>query len=159
MSDSDKAQRIVVVANLHYGGDYREQLRRAQQTGDCIFCGNPIQKEGVLFESSDWLLRENRFPTKDAEDEMPAHHFLIISKRHRENDCIAIDPDDWVQIASLIHQTRVAFGIVGGGLVHRIGEPVWSGATILHCHIHFIVPRVLFTEGVPRTIPVYMPIG
>ncbi len=148
-----------VVANLHYGGAYRGQLEAAARSGNCIFCGKRIQKIGVLYETRHWLIRHNQFPEKDSGGQNPEYHFLIISKTHLPNDCNILSGQHRTEIDELTRWARDTFKIYGGGLIHRTGDPIWSGTTILHFHIHFIVPRVVEIDGNIKAIPVYMPIG
>ncbi len=143
-----------VVANIGYGGRYRERLQSAAQTGRCIFCGDRIQKKGHLKTIGGWILRFNRYPTKDREKKPPKYHFLIIPRRHFL-DYGQLEATDHKAIDALIRWARKRYEIRGGGLFHRLGDPDLSGATILHFHMHFVVPR----RKNRKTVPVDMPVG
>lgn len=153
---------IPVVANLQYGGEYRQRLLEAADTGRCIFC-QPEFQSGVEVVAAyrSWFARKNNFPTKDAEGQNPKHHFLIVSKRHiRWFDQILMD--GWFDIMALCRIVRNTFDISGGGLAIRFDDPLRSGATILHAHFHMIVPRIVLNPehaGTSKAVPVYFPIG
>jgi len=130
-----------------------------KKSGECIFCENRIQQLDVIYKTTNWLIRHCGFPIKDAENQNPQFHFLIISKDHRPNDCSAISGWDIAEILDIIRVVQGVFQIKGGGLVHRVGNAQWSGATILHCHLHFIIPRVIKVNNRLKAIPIYVPIG
>lgn len=149
-----------VVANLHYAGDYREILEEAQRSGECPFCRPAFQKKAV-YKTYDWLTAPNQFPIKDSEGSEPAYHFLLLPKRHT-GDFTDLTPSDWSQMLEMIGWIRYTYQIPGAGLVHRLGDPLWSGSTIIHVHFHLVVPRVIGDPkcpGAQKAISVYIPIG
>ncbi|MBI2013352.1 MAG: hypothetical protein HYS87_00765 [Candidatus Colwellbacteria bacterium] len=67
---------------------------------------------------------------------------------------------------------REKLNITGGGLCMRFGDPRLSGATIMHPHVHLIVPRIPGEDEKPTLLvdvdgsrrkfypaAVYFPIG
>lgn len=145
MAENQPANRRVV-ANLQYGGAYREQLEDAQQTGRCIFCGPDFQQDPqkVLYRIGGWFVRSNDYPTKDIDGENPEYHFLIISERHLTTEVEELSDDDVLAVARLTRWLKNQYNIRGGGSCERFGDPLWSGLTIVHAHVHVIMPRVEF---------------
>ncbi len=141
-----------VVANLHYAGDYRASLEKAQETGQCPFC-DPAWRGQELFRVGFWFIRLNQYPTRDREGQNPAHHFLIVSIAHGD-DTAPLTPEDWHDIEMLRRWADEQYGIRGGGLCARLGDPAVCGRTVRHKHVHYIVPRMVGGKPVPVDFPV-----
>jgi len=149
-----------VVANIQYGGDYAEKLREAAESGECVFCQDTFQRDSKFFLMGyqGWIARKSEFPTKDVLGGIPDHHILIVPERH-VGSYEDLANQDHVRVSTIVAYLRSRLGIRGGGLVHRLGHPLYSGATVLHVHFHFVVPRIIEIDGEPRAVFVNMPIG
>lgn len=134
-----------VVANVHYGGEYRQQLEEAERTKTCPFCKDQENAEIILHRSSGWFVKANPFPPKSGYPlwdpiEIPAAQaFLIIAERHIRWSS-ELTADDWVAVGELLRWVIETHQLPGGGLGFRFDHPVYAGRTILHLHFHVIVP-------------------
>jgi diadenosine tetraphosphate (Ap4A) HIT family hydrolase len=150
-----------VVANVHYGGDYKGQLVQAATTGQCIFCGPRFQRENALHrvanvsEMVSWLIFHNNYPMKDRQDGHPEFQLLLMSEEHRD-DTQPLSGVDWALITFLVETCKKELGIKGGCYFFRDGDPTISGRTVRHTHVHYVVPRI-GEDGKP--IPIDIPAG
>jgi diadenosine tetraphosphate (Ap4A) HIT family hydrolase len=145
-----------LVANLHYGGDYKDTLKESARTGVCVFCREEFWKKKIIVELNGWIVVQNQYATKDRDGNDPEHHFLILPTRHIDNEFGSeITGDDWETIFHIIVLLQKEMKLRGGGIVMRFGDSTISGRTVLHAHIHLVVPHVSSAGAVP----VYMPIG
>lgn len=129
---------------------YRQIMGEIVSEGACPLC--PPMKwhpNPILKDDGGWFITENSHPYPNAK-----FHFLLISKKHIEG-ISELSVKDLKSILNLINWANKKFKIVGGGLTIRLGDTLYTGATIKHLHAHWIVPIV--ENGEPR--PVYFPIG
>ena len=118
--------------------DYRAVLEDILARGECPFCPNHLSTwhtKPILREEGGWLITESRWPYEQA-----AHHFLVIGGRHLEH-LEDIAPSDLAAVHHLMAWAAQKFGIPGGALLLRFGNPLFSGATVRHLHFHLISPR------------------
>ena len=83
---------------------------------------------------------------------------LFVKDSHED---VLIPNQDWLAIGLLAGWAEREFNLKGYGLAIRIGYPLWSGRTILHPHVHLIVPNVVENPETheQKAIPVDFPIG
>ena len=148
-----------VVANLQYGGEYRSSLEEAHRTGKCIFCKPEFQEKKLLPSLAGWVVLNNEYRTKDREGVTPDLQLLFVSVDHR-NDEESLSARDLSAIATLLFQCKQKFGIMGGCLFVRDGDPMICGRTVRHPHAHYYIPRVIEEgSGTFRTVPIDIPAG
>ena len=148
------------VANLQYAGNYRARLEEYERNGQCPFC--EMRKDPALVQlvQFGWWVMDNQFPAKGKGGTSATRHLLLIPTRHitlpRE-----MDSQDWEEIGELVRSAEQRFGVAGGGLLFRFGDPKRGGQTIRHIHLHLIEPgphpEPNMTTG--WADPVYFPIG
>ncbi len=108
-----------------------------------------------LFEFEGWIVLHNNYPTEDSQGGHPAYQLLFVPTKHKDAEN-PISPDGWVAITELLGRCKQEFGITGGCLFARDGDPQISGTTVRHRHVHYYVPR---TDEVGKPIPIYIPAG
>ncbi len=128
---------------------YSKVLHEAIGEKVCPLCDMKWHTNPILKRSGGWMITENFQPYKNAR-----HHFVIISKKHREN-FLELTSSDWEAIRTLTAWTLRKFKIRGGGLAMRFGDTAHTGATVLHLHAHLIVPKI--RNG--KAKPVWFPFG
>lgn len=94
------------------------------------------EKNGVIYENLSWYIINNQWPYKNAK-----HHFVLILQKYKE-DIVELDEVELVDLTRAISWLKQEYGLLGGGLVMRTGETVFSGATCRRLHGHFIVPDI-----------------
>jgi hypothetical protein len=138
-----------VVANVHYGGNYMDKLVQAAASGACIFC-DERWLAGMLCRHDGWGIRLSEYPMKDRQGNAVAHHFLVVPLHHQRD----VTSADWQAISWLIGWAKENFGITGGCLTLRDGDPLFSGRTVMHAHVHYVVPNVIDGAAIPADFPV-----
>ena len=131
--------------------DYRRFLLEAERDDLCPFCPEGLRRHPnpILKRTAHWFITKAAWRYRRA-----ARHFLLISRRHKEN-FLELSGCDFVEIKTLMHWAVDKLNIRGGGIALRFGEPRLTGATISHLHFHFLVPRageepVIFEIGSRR---------
>lgn len=137
-----------VVANLQYGGAYRASLEEAERTGKCPFCQPEYRAMALMTPYSGWFVVNVReeFRQSDREGQKPPYQLLFVSLTHRDDTKLPTLAD-WFAIAELLRRCKRKFGIRGGCLFLRDGDPDCCGRTVRHPHVHYYVPRMV---RVPR---------
>lgn len=139
--------------NIHAakGKRYLEILKDIEKEKVCPLCPQNMRwhTKPILKRRHGWLLTENFNPYKNT-----AHHLLIISPVHKETPN-QLTRRDWSALSHLLNWAIKKFRIKGGGITMRFGEPLLTGATVRHLHLHLIVPKLV--RG--KAKPVYFPIG
>ena len=124
----------------HYAktDSYRKTLDTIIKTGKCPFCPDNFKyhKKPILKKYQGWLCTENSWPYENTK-----HHFIIISKKHKETFS-DLTLDDFKAIKYLVNWLVKEYNIKGGGLTMRFGEQKYTGASVLHLHLHLIVPKL-----------------
>ena len=147
-----------VVANTHYGGGYTQELVDAAATHQCIFCEPKFHRENALHREADvsemisWLAFHNNYPMTDRQGGHPEFQLLLVSEDHRD-DTQPLSGIDWALITLLVETCKKELGIKGGCYFFRDGDPIISGRTVRHAHVHYVVPRVVDGKVVPIDIP------
>lgn len=151
----ERIDQSAKVVDPHYAksGEYRVVLEEIQSGKKCPFCPGQLHwhKEPILKEENGWLITRNSWPYQNA-----AHHFLLIGREHHDR-FDELSSADWETIRGLINWAITEFKLPGGGIAMRFGETTYTGATVVHFHIHMIVPEIDPETG--RAKPVNFPIG
>ncbi|MBI4836295.1 MAG: hypothetical protein HY817_03465 [Candidatus Abawacabacteria bacterium] len=134
-------------------GDYKDTLESIIKTDKCPFCPDNFKyhKKPILRRYKGWCVTENSWPYANTK-----HHFIFISKAHKENFA-EINDADFHAVRILANWLTKKYKIKGGGLTFRFGDSSYTGATVRHLHMHFIVP--ILDSKKQQAVPVYFPIG
>lgn len=151
------------VANIDYAlrdANYYAQLLESQRTGECIFCHPEFPRnkgQEVYWEDQGWVLFECRPPRKDVEGEVVAGHLVLAPRAHGET----MEDADWLAMAAACRFVEQKLGWKGYGFCWRVGDPAFSGRTIVHRHAHLLLPRQKLNEsiGAMRAVRIDFPIG
>lgn len=89
----------------------------------------------ILFRTDYWHVSNNRFPYEGAEKQ-----FLIVAMApvYQLND---ISPEMWDDLRKIWLKLKDEYGLDGGGLCMRFGNPAKSGASLTRVHAHIIMPK------------------
>ena len=132
--------------------EYAQVISSIEKKGKCPFCPDNFKyhKEPVLKDGGDWLITKNSWPYENTK-----YHFIIISKKHKEN-FNNLKNSDFESVKKLVNWAIKKFKIKGGGLVIRFGDTDHTGATVCHLHFHLISPE-LSKDKKAKTV--WFPIG
>ncbi len=102
----------------------------------CPFCRTEMQRRGREAEDQTerWMLVKNEFPHKNTRQML-----LIVPIRHVGSPS-ELDEQDWVELGALFRACGKKFGIEGGGVMWRFGDPKYNVGTVEHLHINIIQP-------------------
>ncbi len=95
---------------------------------------NFINQE-ILYTTDYWYITNNKFPYEGVEKQ-----FLIVSRFpvYEEKD---VTEEMWLDLKKIWINLVEKYGIEGGALCFRFGEPSLSGATLKRFHVHIIKPK------------------
>jgi diadenosine tetraphosphate (Ap4A) HIT family hydrolase len=153
MTAKNKTIKKVVNKTFAKGkGEYEDVISSIEKIGKCPFCPENFKyhKEPILKSENDWIITKNSWPYENAEN-----HFLIISKKHKENFS-ELNEIDLKSVKKLVDWTVKEFNIKGGALSLRFGDTDHTGATVCHLHFHLISPQI-DKQNKPKTV--FFPIG
>lgn len=103
---------------------------------------DPMAEENVdqeaqptIFRTPYWFVSRNRFPYDGA-----AEHFLVVAAGpvYEIND---ISPEMWLDLQKIWQKLTEEYGIDGGGICMKFGNPAKSGASLTRLHAHIIMPK------------------
>ncbi|MBI4101094.1 HIT domain-containing protein [Candidatus Microgenomates bacterium] len=140
MSESDKPTSTDKIHLEHARTD--DQLRKMEdiaERGICFMCPEQIpefyqQEDGLIEEGEHLYLVHNGYPYENTD-----YHIMAIPKQHVTR-LEELSQDFWLEALEFFKQLEASFGISGGAIAMRFGNPAETGATVHHLHIHFIVP-------------------
>lgn len=95
---------------------------------------NYIDQE-IIDVTDYWYISKNRFPYEGVEEQ-----FLIVS-RYPVYNKEEISEEMWNDLHNIWLDLSVEYGISGGALCMRFGDPSLSGATLKRFHVHLIKPK------------------
>ncbi len=108
-----------------------------------------IEQE-ILFMTDYWHISKNRFPYEGAELQ-----FLIVA-RGPVYSLEEISPEMWLDLRTVCLKLAQEYGMEGGGICMRFGDPARSGASLTRVHCHMIMPveggKVKFSLGGRREL-------
>jgi diadenosine tetraphosphate (Ap4A) HIT family hydrolase len=135
-------------------GEYGKVISEIEKTGKCPFCEDEFKyhKNPILDEDSGWISTECSWPYPNAK-----WHFMILNLKEHKTKITQLTDHDLLIIFRLIMRLISKFGIDGGAIAMRFGEPKFTGATVLHLHIHLIVP--ILNQETDKAEVVNFPIG
>ncbi len=115
-----------------------EQIKRMndlQKNKLCHFCvdGFETHSAPIIYKNSSWFVTANDFPYEGS-----THHYLIVSKKHI-NNLSQINKKAQTELFGSINWLKKKFKTTGESIFMRSGDMNYTGATLDHLHIHFIV--------------------
>lgn len=116
--------------------EYRDHLNQILESGRCPFCpgGDTYEKQERLAENEHWIASRNYHPLKGT-----LHHFLFTPKRH----VIYRSEFSGKELKALVeveNEIKLAHDIDGCIIFGREGDPMVTGASVLHLHFQMVVP-------------------
>ncbi len=100
----------------------------------------------ILFRCKYWYVTKNRFPYEGAE-----HHFLIVADPPIYGDYSNASKEMMEELKDICQKLKDDYGLSGGALCGRFGDPARSGASLTRIHFHVIGPekgkKVKFSIG------------
>ena len=93
-------------------------------------------EQDILFFTKHWYISENRFPYEHAE-----RQFLIAS-RYPVYSIEDMSEEMWNDLNKVWLKLVSEYGLDGGALCFRFGDPSLSGASLKRLHAHLIMPKV-----------------
>ena len=107
-------------------------------------------EQDILFFTKYWYISENRFPYENVE-----RQFLIAS-RYPVYNIEDMSEEMWDDLNKVWLKLISEYGLDGGALCFRFGDPSLSGASLKRLHAHLIMPKVeekaKFTVGGHKTL-------
>lgn len=89
----------------------------------------------ILFRTPWWYVTENRYPYEGAE-----RHFLVVATGPVYS-FEGISLGMWGGLREVWRRLVDEYGVDGGALVFRFGDPARSGASLTRVHCHIIQPK------------------
>lgn len=116
--------------------EQRAYMRQLEADGICLFCPQALADDPnqvVVHRTAHWAVTPNRFPYRDT-----IRHLLFIPDEHVADLVelsVRAQQDFWVAL----EWARRRYGFTYYGLAARNGDPMRTGGTIAHLHMHVIV--------------------
>lgn len=109
--------------------------------GTCDFCTINRDTNRVYFETQFWTVMENSVAPR-GDQASQEHQFVIPSKRHvfSFNELLSIEV---ANLSFVIGEIDKSFGITGGVIVIRTGDPAKNARSMPHLHVNYHVPTGL----------------
>lgn len=136
--------------SLYYLGNHRtadqlDEMRRLEAEGTCIFC--PGGPEGVdadtLLRLDHWVVRPNAYPYRGTR-----LHLLLVPYQH-VTDLLDLGEDALAEFWVAARWVRETYQLTFYGLGARCGDCAYTGGTIAHAHVHFVVGDVEAADHTP----------
>jgi len=127
-------------------------MSRITAEGVCPFCPENLAKyhhKEIIREGKFWVLTLTQWPKSNTRI-----HLLAIYKFHAET-LSEMNPQAGVELFELLTWAEAFFKVIGGMFFLRFGESSYSGASVKHLHVQFVVPDM----GKPDFEPVRFKVG
>lgn len=133
--------------------EQRAVLEHILQEEKCPFCMPNLRSyhTEVLYEYDHWIATHNQWPYEGTQE-----HWLLILREHAER-LSKIQPEAWSELGMVVCELERTLGLSGGALAMRFGDSHVTGATVLHLHVHLIVPQIDQKTHSARVV--HFPIG
>ena len=118
---------------------YRDELLRLKAEGKCPFCWEYFKiqyADQILNREGNCFIARLTWPYKDTDT-----HLMVIPDEHKEFP-EELTFTEWENMLKLLDWAVQEFNIPGGAIAMRFGDPRRTGATVLHLHMHIIVPEL-----------------
>lgn len=117
--------------------EQRRRMKCLQEQGLCYFCRQGNEKDKTLpkaiHETEYWYVSKNDFPLEGS-----VHHYLMVSKRHVTRETELTVPE-WTDLLNIMRWMEAFANTSGFSKFSRNGNLAYTGATLDHLHIHFLV--------------------
>lgn len=119
--------------------EYRAQLTKILNDTICPFCpgGETLRDQEILKATKYWFVKFNHHPLANT-----VYHFMITPHRH----IVAMEEittEEWQDLCEIRQWLKSQYDMTGDAMYGRSGEPLVTGATVSHFHMHIIVPAGL----------------
>ena len=125
---------------LYYLGNHRSadqlaEMRRLEAEGTCIFCPPTLDSppDAVLRRLDHWVVRPNAYPYLGTR-----LHLLLVPRAH-VTDLLDLGSEALGEFWDAARWVRDTYQLDFYGLGARCGDCAYTGGTIAHAHVHFIV--------------------
>lgn len=121
--------------------EVKEYLQKVLESGQCPFCrgGATHRDQPILATNEHWWLTRTTQPLPNTQE-----HFMIVPYRHLLNMADAT-PEEWTSFTELMRWAEKEFKQDGIAYYWRQGDPMITGATVMHLHVQAIIPQGLAT--------------
>lgn len=92
-------------------------------------------EQKILFQTDYWHISKNRFPYAGADK-----HFLVVTTQP-VYDVKDLTPEMWLDLHKVWLKLIGEYGLDGGAMCFRFGDPAKSGASLTRLHCHMIEPK------------------
>lgn len=134
-----KTPKLLDLDNARHD-DQREYMREIMADGVCPFCPEQIKhkynKEPIIKETKYWILSKNHWPYAHTQ-----LHLIAFYKEHAEN-LVDLDPRAGQDLFELMQWVDKQYDLPGGAIAMRFGDTDYSASSVVHVHVHIIVPNV-----------------
>ncbi len=130
------------------------RMRALSEAGLCYFCKQGSVEDRTMpnsiHEGEYWFVMQNDFPLEGS-----VHHYMMIPHRHVVN-AHELTVEESLEFFKLVGWLVEKTGTTGYSMFVRSGDTRLTGATISHCHFHFIVggPRPDGPSDMKNVVPV-----
>jgi diadenosine tetraphosphate (Ap4A) HIT family hydrolase len=117
------------------GDEYAAHLKTIADSGICPFCPERFaheHKRPIITETDSWILTENMYPAKNAEQ-----HLLAIHKAHIEH-LDQLTDHAWVDLRRIMIGEAAVRYMPGGTVLMRWGDSQVNGSSVAHLHAHLV---------------------
>jgi ATP adenylyltransferase len=121
-------------------------MRRLEEDNQCIFCPPTLDnpRHGVIVRRmARWVIRQNAYPYRGTR-----LHLLLVPREHIA-DLLDLDRDALDEFWDAARWIRQTYRLTFYGLGARCGDCAYTGGTIVHAHVHFIVGDVDAPDHTP----------
>ena len=136
---SEKAKYPVVVPENARNERYRKDLKLIFGSGKCPFCEDGTtmidERQKTVCKTESWIVKLNYEPVSGAR-----LHFLIISRYHVFS-LIDLQLKAYLGLQDIYKWLEENYDCEGFVIYVRCGDPLVTGATVPHLHVHFVVPE------------------
>jgi ATP adenylyltransferase len=128
----------------HRSADQLAEMRRLEAEGTCIFCPPELDNPDEVRRGLEhWVIRPNAYPYRGTR-----LHLLLVPRAH-VTDLLDLGGDALAEFWDAARWVRDTYHLDFYGLGARCGDCAYTGGTIAHAHVHFIVGDVETADHTP----------
>ena len=116
--------------------DQIELMKKINDDGVCPFCAEHFKKyhpKEVLKETDWWFVTENMSPYEGTEV-----HLIFVYKKHVTMISEVLH-EAMAEIPQIVAWAEKEFGLKGGALFMRFGDTRYTGGSVDHLHVQYLV--------------------
>jgi diadenosine tetraphosphate (Ap4A) HIT family hydrolase len=139
MSEKNKDKKEYVDLRFARFDDQKKVMEKIIEEGHCPFCGDNLfkyHKKEILKDGKYWILTYIQWPR-----EHTRVHLLAIYKPHAES-LSDLDSESGLELFEYMKWAEKKFGVKGGAFALRFGDTSYSGGSVRHLHVQFMVPDI-----------------